>query len=55
MKKIICFALAAFILTESVSAAGSDSSSSSVTTSSSDRYGSSNKKVDIFSEVETFF
>lgn len=51
MKKIICFAIAAFILTEAVSAAGSDSNSSSVTTSSSDRYGGSNKKVDIFSEV----
>ena len=56
MKKIIVFALAAFILTEAASAAGSDTSSSSATTSSSDRYGNSDKKnknVDIFSEVNS--
>ena len=53
MKKIIGFALAVFILTEAASAAGGDASSSSATTPSSDRYGSSNKKVDIFSEVNS--
>ena len=51
MKKIICFALAAFILTESASAASGSSNSSSATASSSDRYGNSNKRVDVFSEV----
>ena len=40
-------------MTEVASAAGSAASSGSATTSSSDRYGNSNKNVDIFSEVNS--
>jgi len=53
MKKIIGLVLTAFILAEAASAAGSDARSGSATTSSSDRYGNSNKNVDIFSEVNS--
>ena len=53
MKNIICFTLLAFISAEMSLAAGGDVSGTSSSSSSSDRYGSSDKNVDIFSEVKT--
>lgn len=53
MKNIICFTLLAFINAEMSLAAGGDVSGTSSSSSSSDRYDTSDKNVDIFSEVKT--
>ncbi len=52
MKKILCLTLLTFLAAETALAAGGDDSASSSGSSSSSRYGNSDKKVDVFSEVK---